>query len=116
MAKVDKEDAAFVTGLVAEFGLMTGMPAVNVERQGWELCRIARALHRCNARECNEDMDDPTRRRFEARVAGLEVKASVIAGTLGCPLELNGDPRGISLILTLPSGRTNDWGQRGWCV
>lgn len=28
----------------------------------------------------------------------------------------NGDPRGPAILLKVPSGRTDDWGQRGICV
>lgn len=55
--------------------------------------------------------------RVNVREASLERKVgAILARYPGTSAVFNGDPRGPALLLRVPSGRTDDWGQRGICV
>lgn len=74
-----------------------------------QLVRAARLHHRLQERACNEqvpeDHDVPCERRITA-----------ICQAIGCSPLFSGDPRGATVKLKVPSGRTNDWGNTGICV
>lgn len=55
-------------------------------------------------------------RRLEAKEARIENRIKVLAEILGFGTILQGDPRGSTVKLTVPSGYTNDWGKEGVCV
>lgn len=111
--KLKDHEPEFVTGLQHELGPTRGL----IWKDAVELCRIARALSKCNERECNEPMSNGARVRFELRVERLEAEARAIAEKWGVPIEFNGDPRGFSIHLRLPSGRSNSFGGDGvWGV
>ena len=54
----------------------------------------------------------------EKREAQLEKRIRAIVAELGdgFGVVFQGDPRGCTVKLTVPSGRTNDWGREGICV
>lgn len=74
-----------------------------------ELCGIARKLQRSNENDCNYGLSP----RQEKRAENLTRKAAELAKSIGCGMVANGDPRGYPLFLTVPSGKTTDWGERG---
>jgi hypothetical protein len=51
--------------------------------------------------------------RIAVRGAQIEARLQKIAKANGLGVITGGDPRGAVLIVTLPSGRSNDWGGRG---
>lgn len=74
-----------------------------------ELCTIARQLQRSNENDCNYGLSP----RQEKRAENLTRKAAELAKSIGCGIVANSDPRGYALFLTVPSGLTTDWGERG---
>lgn len=71
---------------------------------------VARARQIANERRCNDEgWTDADDQRTDNRVAKT-------LGAVGLGAVLQGDPRGAAVKLVLPSGRTNDWGQEGYCV
>jgi len=83
-----------------------------IREECWELMRISRALHRLNEVDCNTGLST----RQQTRREHLEHHAQTLAHENGCGLHINRDPRGPALLIQLPSGRTNDWGERGYGV
>lgn len=74
-----------------------------------ELCSISRKLQRSNEAACNYGQSP----RQQKRADNLTAKAAELAKSIGCGMVANGDPRGYPLFLTVPSGKTTDWGERG---
>ena len=78
------------------------------------LRKIARRCQKENERCCNEPTDDADIAKWQKRTAR---ELTDIASIFGIKAhEGSGDPRGVSLFMELPSGKTNDWGQQGWAV
>lgn len=81
-----------------------------------ELCRfLVRAeatLHRLSETAGNRELTLPELRR-EAR---LMTRVREAGARHGLGVTFNSDPRGAAIYLRLPSGRSNDWGGRGWAV
>ena len=76
-----------------------------------ELARLARRHKRIQERLCCED--NPALDKMDDRNENL-IKA--LCARIGCGVELQGDPRGCTVKLLLPSGKKNDWGNTGYCV
>ena len=75
-----------------------------------QLTRAAKHLQRLNEFDCNVGLDEGQQKRR----ASYEKK--VYWGACGNGLAgvtYNHDPRGGSMYLIVPSGKTHDWGQRG---
>lgn len=51
--------------------------------------------------------------RIVVRGAKIEARVHKLAKANGLGVVMGGDPRGAVLIVTVPSGRSNDWGGRG---
>lgn len=77
-----------------------------------KLVRCEAALRRCYELECN---DPPTTART-ARIDRLEHQARGLVKALGLVPEINTDPRGSSIGMFLPSGRSNHMGGGTWRV
>jgi hypothetical protein len=71
------------------------------------LCELNNALHALAEAACNYGLTE----RQEKRQAKLEEEVRQIVKTFGTGFGVifNGDPRGITVRLVLPSGRTNAW-------
>jgi hypothetical protein len=54
--------------------------------------------------------------RINVQEARLQKRILRLANEHGISLRFNSDPRGPAILVTVPSGRTNDWGQRGVVV
>jgi hypothetical protein len=95
------------------------------------LCRHGRTYARLQEALCNGpgviygESTESWRRRSEAhdkwvekRNAQLQARITAICQQLGSGFEpvFNGDPRGATVKIRVPSGRTNDWGRVGICV
>jgi hypothetical protein len=67
---------------------------------------------------CNEEMDDARTKQMEAKEARLEARLQEICQSLSpdCAPDFQGDPRGTTVKIKLPSGYTDDWGRTGFCV
>lgn len=46
----------------------------------------------------------------------LEARVRKLCAAHGLEPKFGGDPRGAALVVKVPSGKTNDWGQTGVCV
>ena len=55
-------------------------------------------------------------RQLERKETRIENRITALAEILGFGAILQGDPRGSTVKLTVPSGYTNDWGREGVCV
>ena len=117
-----------------EFLVAVVKEGVSIE-QGWALLRHARTLHRLAEAQCNGDWPADNGQRptvvcdncarawvpeavRDQTCPDCRAKAAVRQLLTGMSIEpvFSGDPRGAVLKLRLPSGRTNDWGQDGFCV
>jgi len=93
-------------------GRDTTIPKTELAYRLVSLLRDARRLHRLDELHANGDLDgdqhDHRKRPIERRIART-------CEELGCGFGFvrNQDPRGASLYLTIPSGFTDDWGNRG---
>lgn len=114
MNKQDTQDFYRLANTIREE--ISNLDYFEVERNLGKLSSIARSLHRISERVCSVEMSEAEEQRVEKREAMLEAKAKAIAEAMGCGLVLNGDPRGAPILLTVPSGKTNDWGRRGLVV
>lgn len=102
-------EAQFVAPTAADDLLL----AINAEGAGFdmsqvaELVRLAKRHHRGAERECNEggDHTTATKKKIVALLAGSGIGAI-----------FSGDPRGCTVRLKMPSGRTNDFANTGWCI
>jgi hypothetical protein len=61
---------------------------------------------------------DRFEKRIEKREGQIEKRLTVLAAQLGpgFAVVFQGDPRGVTVKLTLPSGKTNDFGCEAFCV
>lgn len=61
---------------------------------------------------------DRFEKRIEKRETQIEKRLTVLAAQLGTGFAVvfQGDPRGVTVKLTLPSGKTNDFGREAFCV
>ena len=103
-----REREEFVEALAREPALK-GVRVVDLARK---LCRLATAHHRLAEVDCNYGLsavEERKNRRIENQIKALCQSVHID------PI-FSGDPRGTTVKLKLPSKRTNDWGNTGWCV
>jgi uncharacterized protein YukE len=55
-------------------------------------------------------------RALEKKEQQIKKRIRAIASGLGFGVIFSGDPRGATVKITVPSGRTDDWGHEGICV
>lgn len=113
------EFAAIVADEVAFEALrLRGNSRVTLPRNAALICdriiRLAKSHHLAQEQLCNgynvsfyEAKSDGLERLLRAAVAELGERFGVV---------FQGDPRGATVKLTVPSGYTNDWGNEGVCV
>lgn len=95
---------------VTEFALIMGREFPEVRpSQLLDLMRLAKRHGRLQERACSEQMP-------EGYDAACEHKIAVLCKEIGCEPVFSGDPRGVTVKLKVPSGRTNDFGGDGVCV
>ncbi len=79
-----------------------------------ELCkRLVHAssyLQRMAVAECDRELRESERLMIDH----VRSSAQIYAKSLGLPISFGGDPRGYSVKVTLPSGRSNHWGGGTW--
>ena len=99
--------------------------ATKLLRYGATLGRIAEQS--CNGPACPNGLTpeqynriqarwDKWQEREEVKEARIEAHASKLCAEFGCTAIFQGDPRGNTLKIRVPSGYTNDWGKDGICV
>lgn len=93
-----------------EFGMMMGreFPEARPDDVA-ELVRLAKRHGRLQEQSCNEPMP-------EDYDAGCERDIRDVCERIGCRAIFGGDPRGFTVKLILPSGRSNHWGGQTWGV
>lgn len=75
-----------------------------------KLLVLSRRHARLQEKACNEPVPENHDQRTEDRIRDL------VDQLPGCKVIFSGDPRGCTVKLVVPSGRTNDWGAEGICV
>lgn len=100
-----REHIEFVTLMTREF---PNVPYRDMTDLAQELMNLARAFHRLDEAACNYGLTP----RQEKRVERMEERLTVISQQLGIAIDHNGDPRGFSVYLHLPSGTSNSFGGR----
>lgn len=98
------EFAEFVCLMSREFPTVPGLPALLVE-----LCRLAKRHGKMMEDACNYEVP-------ENYGAAVEKRIGKVCASIGCTPVFSGDPRGATVKVQVPSGRTNDWGATGVCV
>ena len=97
---------------------------LDIERGGGEcssyrakrLITLATRHHRLMEDHCNGvELYDEDGEALPA-LAKVRAELGVVARNCGCGVKFSGDPRGATVKLVLPNGKTNDWGNEGWCV
>lgn len=118
MSKQDTEWAVkFALRINAEMpsAYAVGQRIAEVSTAVMELSTIATSLHRLAEVACERDLTErETKRDQRLTERAREIVASFGAG-FGL-IKSGGDPRGCPLLVTVPSGHTDDWGQRGLVV
>jgi hypothetical protein len=99
--------AEFYAAMGQEYPGVSGLAAILEE-----LVRLSKRHAKLQERACNEEMpeDYAVDAKCEARIRKLCEQLP------GCVPVFSGDPRGVTVKLKVPSGRTNDWGGTGICV
>ena len=82
------------------------VPAQDVAALVDLLLKSATILTTCNTNECNVGLTP----RQECRKTITEAAVRAACAKFGIGVELDGDPRGLSIGLRLPSGATTGWG------
>lgn len=78
-----------------------------------ELMKLARSYQRLQEADCNYGLSP----RQQTRERNIEKRIRAIVERLGLSgVKFSGDPRGYTVKIVLPSGKTNNWGQEGYCV
>ena len=80
------------------------------------ICRHGRTYARIQEMWCNEEMSERRTKEVEHKEALLERRITELATACNCKADFAGDPRGATVKIILPNGRTNDWAKEGWCV
>ena len=83
-----------------------------------KLMRYGAQLHTIAERVCSVDMGGKDFEKTEKRQAQYERLVRSECEGVEPPMEpvFSGDPRGHTVKLRVPSGRTDDWGREGICV
>lgn len=79
-----------------------------------KLIRAAGSLHR--RYEASGSYAWATGEAYEKATDRKERAVIELCKPFGIGVDFQRDPRGASVKLKLPSGRTNDWGREGYCV
>lgn len=110
---MNKEQMEFMGILAQEF------PKMKIE---WlldacqKILRVAQRHQNLATEYCNRDLTEREIKEYEdgCEEILIKIRDEYFDGKLGWVL--SGDPRGCTVKLTVPSGRTNDWGREGICV
>jgi hypothetical protein len=75
-----------------------------------KLCKLSKYHASLQELACNEPVPEGHDEKCEAAIR------KVCEALPGCEPIFSGDPRGCTVRLRVPSGRTNDWARTGICV
>lgn len=101
-----RERTEFVAVMSREFA---HLPPLDLARLLGRLMRLAKMHNKLMEDACNAGED-------EEAVELCERGIRQVCEKIGCGAVLSGDPRGATVKLKVPSGRTDDWGGTGLCV
>ena len=102
-----RERDEFVAAMVQEYPAMaTGLLLTILDK----LMRLSKKHCRLQEQACNEQVPEDHDAKCEQKIREL------CNQLYGCSPVFSGDPRGCTVKLRVPSGKTNDWGQTGICV
>src|SRR5205823_5419201 len=107
MTTTRRELVAFAVAMAEEFPRVAGLPAVVLR-----LVRLSKRHARFQEASCNYGLsaaEEAAERRCEEAIRRL-------CRGLGCEPVFSSDPRGCTVKLRMPSGRTDDFAQEGVCV
>ena len=74
-----------------------------------ELIRLSHRHAKLQEKACNVEVKD-------GHDAPCESKIRKVCEEIGCEATFSGDPRGCTVKVKLPSGRSNHWGGETWAV
>jgi sugar phosphate isomerase/epimerase len=119
----ERQRSQFRETLVREFYYTPLMATGNPKLSEHDIKRIADLLMRhgttyCRLQEdaCNLEMNDRQQARHDKREKQIEARVTQLCEELGAKPDFQGDPRGHTIKLVVPSGKTDDWGATGICV
>ena len=78
-------------------------------RQGSTYCRLQEET-------CGVEMTERQEKRHDRKEANVERRVTELCAPHNIRPVFEGDPRGHTIKLVMPSGRTDDWGHTGICV
>ena len=107
MTATGREVVAFAVALAEEFPRVVGLPALVLK-----LVRLSKRHARFQELGCDRGLSAAE----EAAEGRCEDAIRRLCRGLGCEPVFSGDPRGCTVKLRLPSGRTDDFGGTGLCV
>lgn len=105
MSKAQRSEVVgFAVAMAQEFPTVAGLSAMLEE-----LMKLAKRHGRLQEKACNEQVK-------EGHDAVCEKKITAVCERIGCGVIFSGDPRGCTVKVTVPSGRSDSWGGVGVCV
>lgn len=107
---MSKDREEFIAQMVHQFPGKTPSEVLDLSRL---LMRHAKTYRRLQEIDCNQGLSLKELKK-EANTVNCIRKLAEELGTTGVVFQ--GDPRGATVKLQVPSGYTNDWGQEGICV
>ena len=107
MTTTGREVVAFAVAMAEEFPRVAGLPALVLR-----LVRLSKRHARFQELGCNRGLS-AAEERAEQR---CEDAIRRVCQGLGCEPVFSGDPRGCTVRLRVPSGRTDDFAQEGVCI
>lgn len=112
MAK-QKDREEFIAIMQAEFPDRSTGEVLTMARQ---FMRYSATSNRLAETICSVDLGPAGNERIAREDEANDARIEALAAKWGMKAVLSGDPRGCTVKLQVPSGRTNDWGQEGICV
>lgn len=110
----NSEREEFIAGLLDEYKHRTDVNPVEVYQAGISLLSLAKSYQRLQLISCNQGLSKREKAYEERLEALISKKVTTLPDTW---VEFGGDPRGYTVRLHLPSGRSNSFGgDRIWGV
>lgn len=110
MSKQQSARDEFLTLMTQEYHAKCAIVLLETLR---DILRLAKTHARLQMLACNEQVPDGHDEKCEKCEERIR---KACARLPGCVPIFSSDPRGATVNLRLPSGRTNDWGNTGICV
>jgi hypothetical protein len=90
-----------------------GMTYTEASKAADLICRHGVTYKHICEDQCNGHVDCVW---LEKRGGQIERRITALCDSVGVKPVFQGDPRGHTVKIALPSGYTNDWGKEGYCV